>query len=88
MYVAHRRCISVLRLVQIECLDVPIAVNFVGTSYCGTTLVRDVADGDLPLVNNIKVSHSIDYVIQPAINCLFNSGNPFLSVCLHGLRSV
>ena len=73
---------------QIECLDGPIAVNFVRTCYCGTSLVHDVADGDFPVVNNVKVSHSICYVIQSALNCLFNSANPFLSVCLHGLGSV
>ena len=52
---------------QIECLDGAIAVNFVGTCYCGTSLVHDVADGDLPLVNNIKVSHSI-YVVRQENN--------------------
>ena len=53
MYVALRRCIWVLGLVQIECLDGPIAVNFVGNCYCGTFLVHEAADGDLPLVTYI-----------------------------------
>ena len=39
--------------------ELPGPDNFVGTCYCGTSLVHGVADGDLPLFNNLKVSRFI-----------------------------